>query len=85
VVLASDQSSCYICAYDNSFTFVGAKVVTGSTYGTDPATIVWDGTICTYTLANVSNIAYIRINAVCDGGGEHGANMIVTVNEEITD
>lgn len=86
VVLASDQSSCYICAYegiDNNFAFVGAKTVSGSTYGTDPATIVWDGTICTYTIANVSTIEYIRINAVCDGGPK-GANMIVTVNEEIT-
>lgn len=83
VVLASDPSSCYIAAYNSSFTFVGAKTVTGSTYGTDPATIVWDGTICTYTIANASTIEYIRINAVCEDG-PNGADMIVTVNEEIT-
>lgn len=82
VVLANDPSSCYICAYNSNFELVGAKTVSGSAYSTDPATIVWDGTVCTYTLANVSTIAYIRINAVCNNG-PNGANMIVTVNEEI--
>ena len=83
VVLANDPSSCYICAYDSGFGLVGGKTVSGSIYTKDIATIVWDGTICTYTLVDDSNIAYIRINAVCDSGAS-GANMIVTVNEEIT-
>lgn len=87
----------YICAYDSSFTFIGAKSsVAGSSlsftnYGTNimGSYSADENYNFTVTLANVSNIAYIRVCSKGHIAGNYASfdpkDMIVTVNEEITD
>lgn len=80
----------YLCAYKADFTFLGAVTSSGVTYSTK----VWDsvsidGVLATVTLADVADIAYIRASAASDAAYEYdqglelGADMVVTVNEEI--
>jgi hypothetical protein len=90
----SPKSVNYICAYDSNFTFIGAVTSNVTKYGTQiHKSVTMDGTRATIELADVSNIAYIRISALADGditggavtnGWENGADMIVTVNEDFT-
>lgn len=87
----------YICAYDSNFSFIGARstsVTSGKTLTTYSTNILdsfdWnDNGDATLVLADVTNIAYIRINskgqtASSDRQEYDIEDMIVTVNEEIT-
>lgn len=91
------NSSNYICAYDISFNFIGAITGNDVNYGTIIYSSVSTELDTKYTeitlKEDVSNIAYIRVsttgstNVSLDGNGNYngevGANMIVTINEEI--
>lgn len=86
----------YICAYDSNFAFVGAYATqAGSTFAlTQYGTVIAKDYSAdsdmnlTMTLANVSNIAYVRISSKGDTTEAVTSydikDMIVTVNEEIT-
>ncbi len=87
----------YICAYDADFNFVGGyATLAGSAfaltkYGTaiSAAHSADENLNLTMTLANVSNIAYIRISSAGNDSSTtvitYDINdMIVTVNEEVT-
>lgn len=76
----------YLNAYKSDFGFLYAACPTGG-YGTDSLieTMSYDDTtgVSTVKLKSVADMAYIRI-CVWDGnGGAKGANLIVTVNQEI--
>lgn len=79
----------YIVAYKSDFSMIGATSgAAGSAYGTQ----FWDSVsndaasdTVTFTLSNISDIYYIRVSSAGDKTKAHdGADMIVTVNEEIT-
>ena len=82
-----------MCAYKADHTFIGAVTSNVGKYGTQiHSSVTLDGGLATVTLANVSDIAYIRVSAINEGSGACadycstytlGADMIVTVNEEI--
>lgn len=78
----------YLCAYNASFEHIGALYTMdgGKTYGTT----IWssceelgnDGAVI--TLASLSDLAYIRVSASGDNTvTQKGADLIVTINEEI--
>ena len=84
----SGNAQNYLCAYDSSFKFLGAiygqsggayTEVIHSSYELTPE-------LSTITLKNNASIAYIRVNCRDNTNinGITGADMIVTVNEEIT-
>lgn len=85
-------ASNYLCAYDSNFNFIGAVA---STIGVETLTLAKYGTNIlsdysvdetfntTITLANVSNIAYIRVSSIGNIEIVDGSKMIITVNEEI--
>lgn len=75
----------YFCAYDKDFKFIGAIVAKGTTYTSNPTSnITGDDEKAIITVANNSNIAYVRISVYEESNGNlTGANLIVTVNEEI--
>ena len=82
----------YLCAYKADFSFIGAVTSNVSKYGTQiHSSVTIDGGLAIVTLADVADIAYIRVSAVNAGGCEIcdsltlGEDMIITVNEEITD
>jgi lysophospholipase L1-like esterase len=78
----------YLCAYDSNFTYIGAVYGhQGLSYGTAiHSAIDYGDEVTTVTLANNSNIAYIRANW-CNGSNIDNTygNIILTVNQEITD
>lgn len=85
--LNSTQSACYLCAYDASF----AKVYVGNAQGNyDTNTFIesmsYDETtgISTVKLKDGLTYEYIRLS-VFDNLIPDGANLIVTVNQEITE
>lgn len=92
------NASNYMCVYDSSFTFIGYVYgefkQTGSSM-IDPANCsVLNETDALITLGTILNseaavnIAYIRVSSIGTQAGsgvaQKGANMIVTVNQEIT-
>ena len=86
---APSVSSNYVCAYDNNYAFIGACFggLDGPGYGTNinGSHEVLNTNDVALTLENVSNIAFIRVSSAgLQDGKVNGANMIVTVNEEIT-
>lgn len=78
----------YLCAYDSSFNYIGAIYGQhGGYYGTKiHSAYDISHSLSTITLANNVSIAYIRVNCRdnSNSAGVDGADMIVTVNEEIT-
>lgn len=74
----------YLCAYDSDFNYIGGIY---GTAGGSYTTVIYSeyelsNELSTIKLAPLSNIAYIRVN--CHNATvPDGANMIVTVNEEI--
>ncbi len=79
------SSANYICAYTSSFTHIGARTSGGSEYTTAIVeSVSADGEISIIRLAEVDDIAYIRISSCGDDTTQAlGSEMIVTVNEEI--
>jgi hypothetical protein len=77
----------YFCAYDSNFKLIGAIVSKGTTYTKNPtASITGNDEEATLIVANISNIAYVRISVYDSSDNQlTGENLIVTVNEEITD
>lgn len=85
----------YICAYDSNLTFIGSlATMSGSNDLSASGTNIKsgyeydvDGNV-TLTLANLSDIAYIRVSSrgaeVLTTIGYNPADMVITVNEEIT-
>jgi hypothetical protein len=85
----------YICAYDSNFGFIGGLATVGgatnlTAHGTNiKGDYVRDADTldATITLANISNIAYVRVSSCGDntvGLDMYDiADMIITVNEEI--
>lgn len=77
----------YLCAYDSSFNFIGGvyNTIDGFSYTLNIAAS-WDiGEMSTITLANDANIAYIRASWAADIVNKpNGADLIITVNQEIT-
>lgn len=77
----------YICAYDSNYAFVGACFggLDNDGYGTKiyASHEVLNTDDVAVTLLNISNIAYIRVGSAGGTSVVNGANMIVTVNEEI--
>jgi hypothetical protein len=77
----------YLCAYDSSFNYIGSIYGQAGGYYTKKIHSSYELTpsLSTIVLADNSSIAYIRINCRDNSkpGGISGANMIVTVNEEI--
>ena len=74
-----------MCAYDSSFTYIGAVYGhEGKYYGTKiHSTVEYGESLTTVTLASNSNIAYIRASWA-NGTPITGADIILTINEEIT-
>ena len=88
----------YVCAYDRNFNFIGGYATTGGVttltftkYGTDIISSYSsdENMNFTMTLASLSNIAYIRVSSAGDAPAVTCTfditDMVVTVNEEITD
>lgn len=73
----------YVCIYNSSHTLL--DYINGTDLVCAYATAVVDGTLVTMTLAEKSDIAWIRVSA-SDAANIEGpcGDMIVTVNEEIT-
>ena len=84
VALSKASNSTYACIYDATFSLLGAKTLGGTEYGNNKGVITFeaDGENGVIRLGTLSTIAYIR---VCGGYEADGADMIVTVNEEITE
>lgn len=85
----NDHSMNYLCAYDSSFTFIGAVVGNNTKYSTTIHSAIsneLDSNYSEVTLANLDNIAYIRVSS--QGSHDHVgvdfANSIITVNQTIT-
>lgn len=80
---SANSSANYVCTYDANFTFVGAVNCVGSYGG---GTVSGDKNVAVVTLKNTSTIAYVRVSAGHSDYGVDGpgAQMIVTINEEIT-
>lgn len=72
----------YVCAYTSSFGFIG--YISGAELSTSIGTAVRSGDLTTVTLANNSNIKWIRVSLQGNQIEGAGSYMIVTVNEEIT-
>lgn len=83
----TEHSLNYICAYDSSFNFIGAKVSSGTSYSTKIVfSLIADEDNAIVTLADLDTIAYIRVSScgISDTSyPETGEDMIITVNEEI--
>lgn len=87
-----DHGMNYIAAYDSSFTFIGAALSnSGPDHGTAMTELETNWTLeengdATLKLAAVANIAYIRVSSrgMTSTTTVDGADMIVTVNEEIS-
>ena len=74
----------YLCAYDSSFNYIGGIYGISGKYYTTQIHSAYEVSdeLSTITLADLSDIAYIRVS--CHNTQvPDGANMIVTVNEEI--
>lgn len=74
-------TGCYVCSYKSDFSFVGA-VNSEGIYG--GGTVTREGDISIVTLTTNNDIAYVRVSAIGDRVEGPGADLIVTVNEEIT-
>lgn len=92
----STTGSCAIVYYDASFAWLGALTIQPSYYGicgtnTTPSCPVPSGTtedggVVSCTVPTNANIAYVRIcMSTNESDGSAMADIIVTVNEEITD
>lgn len=82
----------YVCVYNAEHVLIG--YLSGSSHSTAVGTAVVNGDLVTVTLANNSNIAWIRASLQYEGDETNGVDnpkegpgpiMIVTVNQEITD
>lgn len=82
----------YVCVYNAKHELI--KYLTGATLSTSVGTAVVNGDLATITLADNSDIAWIRVSLQYEGDETAGAAnakegpgpiMIVTVNQEITD
>lgn len=88
--------SCSIVYYDATFKWLGAVTLQPAYYGicgtystgvagVDPSGTTDNGGIVTFTVPNNTSIAYVRLSICCvSTNGSDLANLIVTVNEEIT-
>lgn len=79
-----EQSTNYVCSYDANFNFIKAVNCLGGYGG---GTVSGDENVAVVKLLNNTSIAYIRVSAKDDTYTEingPGAQMIVTINEEIT-
>ena len=81
----------YLCAYKADRSFLGAVTSNETMYSTQIYSSVSLGEeMATVTLADVADIAYIRVSSVNDGACDlclartPGSDMIVTINQEIT-
>ena len=74
-------TACYVCSYKSDFSFVGA-VNSDGLYG--GGTVTREGDISIVTLTTNNEIAYVRVSAIGNHSEGPGADLIVTVNEEIT-
>lgn len=89
--------SCAIVYYNASFAWLGAVTLQPAYYGicgtntsgiagVDPSGSTADGGVVTFTVPNNADIAYVRFSMSCTAtNGSDLADIIVTVNEEITD
>lgn len=87
--ISTASNSTYVCIYDASFQLLGGQTLSGGgNYGSHYNKIAMkaDGENAVITLGELNTIAYIRINtgSSAEQNIRDGANMIVTVNEEIT-
>ena len=78
----------YLCAYDSNFANIGSCTPHegGYIYGTQVyGTMTGTASVAVITLADLQNIAYIRVSFNDKTSNAYtGADIIVTVNEEIT-
>lgn len=89
------SSSNYLCVYDSSFTYLGACYGAFKMYGSSSTFVGEECAVLNATDALIKlapagyskvsdKIAYVRVSSIgVSGVPQHGANMIVTVNEEI--
>lgn len=77
----------YLCAYDASFAHIGCIYgQKGEHYGTEiHSAYELTTALSTVTLKNIETIAYIRVSCRTLEEAADGADLIVTVNQEITD
>ena len=75
----------YLCAYDSSFNFIGGIISKGTAYTKNPtSSMTGTDEEAVLTIANISTIAYVRISVYEQNNNSlTGANLIVTVNQEI--
>ena len=80
----STHNNNYLCAYDRNFNFIGAvyNSIGGFSYTKNIAASYELGDVCMVTLIDDTNIAYIR--ASWPSSVANGADLIITVNQEIT-
>lgn len=86
VNLETGNNSSYVCIYNTSFGLLGGKTIGGTNYGTHHSaiTLSQDGENAVITLGELASMAYIRVNTGSGSNYRYGADMIITVNEEIT-
>ena len=90
-----DKDNDYICAYKSDYSFIGAT--SGTNGYKQLGNVTHNGDITTLTLPANNNIAWVRVSAIHDTADSTwpsgnataalngpGANLIVTVNQEIT-
>lgn len=81
-----DTAMNYVCAYDANLNYLGGRTANGAGYGSNTiqAKVEEVNGVTEFTLANLSSIAWIRVSYY-NIAGVNGADLIVTVDEEITD